>query len=137
MALTTERFIALFQTLEVPYSTKHNQLDAPGLISYENNADSQVYSGTAAAKSAIEAHIAAMAADVLTVLEGLLDAWIDLGTDTTRIENGSIGNIAGVTDSAVEERAEIQKQVLILVPFYRAHEQYTKLSQGNFIRMMR
>ncbi len=134
--MTDARTLALFQALEVPYATVHNNLDEAGLISYENNATAQVYAGTAAAKTAIETHITNMAAGMLTELESLLDDWIDIGTNDIRIENGAIGNISGITLDDRGDRVELQKQILILVPFYRAHEQYRR-GQGSFVRVHR
>jgi len=137
MALTDAQDLALYTVLEIPYATKHNTLDDPGLISYENDADALVYTGTAAAKSAVTAHLATMTAAALTQLALLLDAFIDLGFDNTKILGGSIGNIQGVTSDPDLDRETIKKQVIILVPFYREHEDFIRRNSSNMVRVRR
>jgi len=138
MALISDsQNLALFTILDIPFSTKHNTLDEAGLISYETNADDLVYQGTAAAKSAIEAHLAAMAASSLTKLASLLDDFIDLGVDSTKIVDGSIGSIQGITSDPDIDRETIKKQVIILVPFPRAVEDYIRRNSSCMIRIHR
>jgi hypothetical protein len=137
MALTDSQNLALYTILEVPYSTKHRTLDVAGLISYETNADDLVYQGTAAAKSAIETHLASMTAAALTQLASLLDEFIDLGIDSTKVINGSIGNIQGVTSDPDVDRDTIKKQVIILVPFYRSHLDFIRRNSSNMVRLHR
>jgi hypothetical protein len=137
MALTDSQELALFTILEIPYSTKHNTLDDQGLISYEDDADALVYQGTAAAKSAVEAHLALMTDAALTQLALLLDAFIDLGFDNTKILGGSIGNIQGITSDPDLDRDTIKKQVIILVPFYRKHEDFIRANSSNMVRLHR
>jgi hypothetical protein len=137
MALTDPQHLALYTILEIPFSTRHNTIDDAGLISYETNADDLVYQGTAAAKSAVEAHLAAMAASSLTQLASLLDDFIDLKTDSTKIVDGTIGNIQGITYDPDLDREAIKKQVLILVPFPRAVEDYIRRNSSCMVRIHR
>lgn len=65
---------------------------------------------------------------IFDTLGALLDAWTALGTDTTAIEGGAVGNISGINSSVQHEREEIRRQVLVYVPYYRYHEQ---MQRGN------
>lgn len=122
MALTKAREIALFQILEVPYTTSVGYIYPDGLTAQI----SDVASSSIAAKNLITTFLTLNVypdATLQAVLETLLDAWIALGTDTTSIVNGSVGNIAGVNSEPDAERGEIRKQTVIIVPYYRADEQ--------------
>ena len=122
MALTKAREIALFEALEVPYSFTGNEIIDPGLISEVTD----VASSSRATKTLILNHLTANIypdADITTKLEAYLDNWIDLGVDTSALINGAVGNIQGITDDIQNERREIQRRIIISVPFFRHHEQ--------------
>ena len=125
MALSKPQEIALFQILEVPYTTSVGRVITEGLVT-----ETRSVTGSAkATKDLILAHLTAEVypePTVETSLKALLDAWIDLGTDTTAIEQGEVGNVRGLTTTVAGEREEIRKQTLIIVPFYRYHEQYSR-----------
>jgi len=124
MALTKLQEIALYTILEVPYSTTHNRVINEGLVVETHS----VTGSPKAAKDLITAALAEIALDteLEDVLQGLLDDWNDLGTDTTAIEGGSVGNVQGLTSTIAAERQEITRQVLIIVPFYRYHEKFQR-----------
>jgi hypothetical protein len=128
MALTKAREIALFQILEIPYSLRVNYLIQPGQITAEpRDATNSAY----AARTLVLQHLTDNIypdTDIQTVLEARLDDWINLGIDTTSMEQGSVGNVAGLRMDPDADRAEIRRQVLILVPFYRAQDE---ISRGN------
>lgn len=133
MALTKAQEIALYTILEVPYATVHNRVISEGLLVEPHS----VTGSPSAAKTHITAHLADVATDAAleAVLTGLLDEWIDLGTDTTAIEGGAVGNVQGLTTTISGEREEIRRQVLIIVPFYRYHEQFQR--QGVSVMVIR
>lgn len=138
MALTKAREIALFMILEVPYTTTSYTLYGDGGKVAQT---SDVTGSARAAKTLILNHLTNEIypdAAVTTVLENLLDLWIDLGTDITTIDAGSIGNVQGINNSVKDERTEIQRQVLILVPFWRVQDQILRSSgNGAFIPVCR
>jgi hypothetical protein len=127
MALSKAREIALFQILEVPYVTRVNYLQ-PGHITAEpRDASGSAY----AARTLILQHLTDNIytdGDVEDVLEARLDDWINLGIDTTSMDQGAVGNVQGLRMDPEADRAEIRRQVLILVPFFRAHDE---ISRGN------
>lgn len=117
MALTVARDIALFQILRCPYSLSAGVLSDTGL-SVEPTTVAAV-STDVQTKTAIQAYVAALSADVLTELTTLLDRWIALGTDCTSIDGGSVESIAGLTDNPDKERQVIRDMVITIVPYYR------------------
>lgn len=114
--------IRLFQILEVPYATKAFTVVGDALLAEQHD----VTGSAIAVYTLVMAHINAMVAGAVTELETLLTAWGTLGTDVVSIDGGSIGNLQGVSDSAAAEREEIRKQALVLVPFYRYHEELSR-----------
>jgi hypothetical protein len=127
MALTTPQKIALYQILEIPW-----QPIATRLIDEDRQVGLQLTieaTSTRQAKSMLEGYLTTYVdtdADVLATLQTLLNRWITLGTDVTRIEAGSTGSIGGVTNMPTEERKEIADQVRIIVPFYRKHDDLSR-----------
>lgn len=120
MALTTAQEIALFQVLEVPYSaTKYTPIDAEGMAMQEYTIADTSYQ----AYSLITTFVASLSTDAETALVALLTCWINLGVRTTAIVDGSVGNITGINSDPSLDRQEIQRQVRVIVPFYRVHEQ--------------
>lgn len=121
MALTKAREIALFQVLEVPYATQASVVNNGEL----SVATTDVTGDTNAAKTVITTYVNALIADVdvAAVLTTLLDRWVALGTDTTTVSGGQVGEISGVTVDPAAERLEIRRQTLVLVPFWHYHEE--------------
>jgi hypothetical protein len=120
-----ERTLALFEILEVPYSTQYSQLSDDGITAID-----QLTLTNAQAQVKILAWITSMSAEVGAVLESLLDTWIDLGTDASTQRDGAIGNITGLTDDVNAEREVIRRKVFIIVPYWRVQDRLGKSSIG-------
>ncbi len=122
--MTKARLLALYTILEVPFSSTHNRIIGDGLVVETHS----VTGSPKCAKDIINAYVAEaeLDNDMTTVLNALLDAWIALGTDTTAIDAGAVGNVQGITLTIAAEREEIKKQVLIIVPAYRCHEEFER-----------
>ncbi len=123
MALTIQRQLALFQCLEVPFFDQQGILYADGALTTLHDVTGSTRSTQKLIQNHLTNYIYVDPTGLQVVLEGLLDDWIALGEDTTRIEGGSIGNITGIVNDIREERSEVQKKILVMVPYYRAHEQ--------------
>jgi hypothetical protein len=127
MALTTAQEMALFQALEVPWQPVVNELQD------RNNLTVQIFSYGSSIRSSniqIRAYLTAyIYADPAaeTVLVQYLDRWITLGTDVVRL-SGGVGPVQGVECDPEAERREIQRQIKILVPFWRHH---TEVERGS------
>jgi hypothetical protein len=120
--LTKVKEIALFEALEIPYSFTGNRLIDPGMIAEVTS----VVGSARAAKTLVLNHLTTDIypdTDIFNVLDAYLANWIALGVDTSAIVNGAVGNIQGLTDDIQNERREIQRRIIIMVPFYRHHEQ--------------
>ena len=122
MALTDPQMMALFEILEVPYTsdgtiyTLTPQGDAAYTgISYDSIALQKAYSG-------IQTWVSGMSGSGLDKLTGLLTNWDALGSDMTSIDGGSIGDIQGITYSAERNRERIAKKVRGIVPYYRSYD---------------
>jgi len=127
MALTTSQTVALFQVLEVPYSNTIGKMqDADNLRVLEM----EVTNAATGAKYQIEAHLAALDSEVETELASLIDAWIDLGTGTYEIDGG-IGDIQGLSYSDDAERDLIRRRIIVIVPYYRYHEELVNRDRGG------
>lgn len=126
MALTTQRYLALFEILETPYYGGYFTLDGMGTLS----ASTEIASATQAqAKTEIVDFVATnietdttVTTGALAVMNVLLDRWITIGTQTGRIEAGGIGSISGVTANYTEERELIKAKIKNQIPFFRHHE---------------
>lgn len=130
MALTTAQEMALFQILEVPWQPMaHELVDRNNLVVQKFSYGDSVRSSNIAIRAYISAYITADA-DAEAVLDGYLDRWITLGTDTVTLQGG-VGPVQGVTCDPEAERREIQRQVKILVPFYRHHMEVERSSSAN------
>jgi hypothetical protein len=128
--ITKERLVALFTILEVPYSIKHGELSKSGLNATAIHAADY---GDAAYDQII-AYLEDLILDeeIKTKLETLLDCWISLGVDAIAVR--SVSDVGDMDYSTEGERAEIRRQVLILVPFYRRHEELLRASnRGLFV----
>jgi len=117
MALTDTQKTSLFQILKVPL------FDSVHLLHGEGNLNQQPFeSGSSVfqAKAAIDSHLADLAANYTgyeTELKALLDTWDSLGTQTYNLDGGD-----GISYSPETERREIRDKVMVIVPFYMAHE---------------
>lgn len=121
--LSEEQTVALFEILDVPLDTSVNIVSGMGTLTASEDFSA---AGQSAAKTAIDAYIAAMSSGRGTVLIERLDRWIEIGTQTGRIEGGGTGNLSGVTIDYAEERALIAGKVRYIVPFYRWHEKLAR-----------
>jgi hypothetical protein len=132
MAITKAQEIALYQILEIPW-----QAVATHLIDGDNMVGLQLTiqaTSTRQAKQMLTDYLTAYIytdTATQTVLTTLLDRWNALGTTTVRIESGGTGAIAGVTMDPREEREEISRQVKVIVPFYRRHEELERAHGGQ------
>jgi len=121
MALTDTQKTSLFQILKVPL------FDSVHLLHGEGNLNQQPFeSGSSVfqAKAAIDSHLADLAANYTgyeTELKALLDTWDSLGTQTYTLDGGT-GGIDGISYNPESERREIRDKVMVIVPFYMAHE---------------
>lgn len=130
MALTVAREIALYYILECPYSTQVNEVYGEGLIAETRSVAGSIRAVRTLITNYLTNFVYATAA-VETELTTLLDAWIATGTDMSTLENGAIGNIQGISDSAAAERAEIASRVRCIVPFWRYYEQMLTKGAGG------
>jgi hypothetical protein len=129
MALTKAREIALFQILEVPYSPTTQQMSQDGTMSVQKVVPTAIacyYTITTFLTDHIYTDLT-----LQTVLEDLLDKWICLGTRVDSLDNGTIGALSGISYSAQKERTEIQRQTIIIVPYYKLADQYKHAADGN------
>lgn len=132
MSLTKSQTLTLYTILEVPYSTAPHQVDPSGTFATPVY-DSSITDLTRLAKTKIDAYIASdieTDADIEAVLVGLIAQYAALGTNVESV-NGSIGSLQGLEYSVAKERAEIQRQVLVIVPFFRYHEQLQSNRNSN------
>jgi hypothetical protein len=137
MALTTAQEMALFQILEVPWQPMaHELVDRNNLVFQQFSFGDSIRSSNAAIRAYVLAYITADA-NAETVLVSYLDRWISLGTDTVTLQGG-VGPVQGVNCDPEAERREIQRQVKILVPFYRHHMEVERSSAaGAFLPICR
>jgi len=130
VAYTEAQYQTLFEILEIPYTsdgsiyTLTNAGDAAYTgISWDSVALQKAYSG-------VYIWVSGMSASGQAVLSGMLTEWDALGSDMTRIDNGTIGDINGITYSAPERRERIAQRVKIRVPYYRKHEEIRRQPSG-------
>jgi hypothetical protein len=122
--LTTARKIALFEALEVPYSTSYNTLSGVATLSAQTDVSG---ASQAAAKTSIENYLAAAtAADGENELITYLDRWIAIGTKVANVQGGSVGDLQGVTMNYEDEKRVLRERIKILVPYYKHHEVLAK-----------
>lgn len=130
MALSTEQDIALFQILEVPWQPQVNQLvDKWNLVIQKWEVTDSIRQANRAIRDYLAAFITPVAA-AETKLKSYIDRWIQIGTDTVTLAGG-VGPVQGVTSDPNAERLEIQKQVKGFLPFYRAHEEASRLAEAG------
>ena len=129
MALTTAQKVALYQILEMPmFATARILTDPDNLVIENHTVEASVHQ----AIQELEAHLTDLAdnySEHETVLAALLDKWVALSTDVTTIEQGGVGNMQGLSDNPEMERVEIRRQVLVIAPFYRRHQELSRLDE--------
>jgi len=132
--LTKQEEISLFMILEVPFSATTQQMVSDGQMSVQKIVPTAI-----ACYNTIKTYLTNYIytdADVEAVLVDLLDKWICLGTRTESMEGGAVGSIQGLNYSVPKERAEIKKQVIVIVPFYRLADDY-KRENSSQVSIMR
>ena len=137
MALTVAQKISIFQILDVPYSTSYNTLDGMGSLSAQTDMSGASQS---AAYTAIVAYLATLDSSTETVLAALITEWDAIGSNSIKIENGSLGSLTGVFFNYDTKKANIEARVKSIVPFYKYHEVLERkmgTSQGVNITVMR
>jgi hypothetical protein len=128
MALSKAQEIALFQILQVPYNAQTQQLSSDGQMSVQKIVPTAI-----ACYNTIKTYLTDYIytdADITLALSTLLDEWICLGTRTESMVGGAIGSIQGLEYSVPKQRAEITRQVIIIVPYYRVQDDYVRQSAG-------
>lgn len=137
MSLSTEQDIALFQALEVPWQPMVGQLvDKWNLVVQKWEVSDSIRQANKAIRDYLAAYITPITA-AENKLKVYLDRWIQLGTDVVTL-NGGVGPVQGVACDPEKERLEIQRQVKGMVPFYRAHEEVSRLATaGAYIPICR
>jgi len=130
VAYTEAQYQTLFEILEIPYTSD-------GSIYTVTNAGDAAYAGISwdsvalqKAYSGVYIWVSGMSASGQAVLSGMLTEWDALGSDMTRIDNGTMGDITNITYSAPERRERIAQRVKIRVPFYRKHEEIRRQPSG-------
>lgn len=133
MAFTEAQYQTLFEILEIPYTTDGSiyTITQQGDATYTGNSWDSV--ALQKAYSGVTNWVTGMTASGLAVLSGLLTEWDALGSDMTRIDNGTIGDINGITYSAPDRRERIAQRVKIRVPFYRKHEEIMRKPSGSIV----
>lgn len=130
MALTTQRLLALFDALEALYSpVLGNMAYASGLSSQPH---SMLDNEARATQKMIMDHLTNYVypfSDIQTVLESHIDDWLSLGFETIEIQNGSSGNIGGLNYSSNNDRAEIKRKILGIVPYGRDFRELLRRKQ--------
>ena len=132
--LTKQQEISLFMILEVPFSATTQQMVSDGQVSVQ-----EIVPTAIACYNTIKTYLTNYIytdADVEAVLVDLLDKWICLGTRTESMTGGAVGSIQGLDYSVPKERAEIKKQVIVIVPFYRLADDY-KRENSSQVSIMR
>jgi hypothetical protein len=128
--LTRVHEIALHQILEMPLAPLVNRLvGSDGLVVEQRNVATSIRQAKQALSDYLAQYVLADA-DLEVVLKRYLDKWIALGTDVTTIDSGSLGNLSGLNDDPERERLEIRRQVLVIVPFYRHHEELLRAAKN-------
>ena len=131
MALSKPQEIALHQILEMPLAPLVNRLvGSDGLVVEQRNVATSIRQAKQALSDYLAQYICSDA-DTEAALKVYLNKWIALGTDVTTIDSGSLGNLSGLNDDPERERLEIRRQVLVIVPFYRHHEELLRASKAS------
>ena len=128
MALSDTQTVSLYGVLEMPMFDTINKLIDPDNLTVEPRIAA---STTRNAILQLEAHLADLASNysgLETELKVYLDSWDALGTQTYTLDGGT-GGIDGVAYNPEQERIEIRRKVLVIVPFYRAHEEMSRLDE--------
>lgn len=126
-SLTTDQKITLCEILHTPYSTSFYTIDGLGTLASQTTiADSTAV----AVKPALLAWLDTLDANTETRLIVYLTRWNTIGTTTTNISGGSVGEVNGVSLDYEKERELIRDRVLGMVPFF-VQRDIEKRSSGN------
>lgn len=132
MSLTGQQEIALYQILEMPISPTVNILiDGENQLVVQRTIEESTTRQAIAALKAYLADLAANHVDWENSLKSLLNRWLTIGTSTQTIEAGGTGMINGITINPESERMEIRRQVIVIVPFYRRHEELSRRANAS------
>jgi len=131
MSLTMSQKRALYEILEMPMFTTINKLIDPDNLSVEQRISAAT---NRSAINQLEEHLTDLAtnySELETSLKTYLDQWNYLGTDQTKISIGGVGSISGIDIDPNEERLNIRRAVLPIVPFYRKHQEMSLQELNN------
>jgi hypothetical protein len=139
--LTISQEISLFQILEVPWQAEPSRLMDPDNTTILTLT---VAPGARQARTSILAYLSTYILgvdDAFNLLTTYLDRWREIGTTQVRIDTGGVGTLNGVVLSFEEERCEIRRQVIGMIPYYRAHidweRKITQSASGAGIPILR
>lgn len=123
--MTETRKVALFQILEVPYSTTLYTLANMGMLTHSTSFSA---AGQSAAKTAIEATITEVEANATLATDVLvdLDRWNTIRTSRVSITDGGADGIPGVRTDPEDELKAIRERIRVTFPYYKAHEVFAK-----------
>jgi hypothetical protein len=131
VALSKLQEIALHQILEVPIAPMVSRIvGEDGLVVEQRDVSDSIRQ----AKRALDEYLARIIySDPATeaALKVYLDRWIALGTDTTVMESGTVGNVSGLSYNPTMERQTIKELVGHMVPFYRRPEEILRAQRNN------
>lgn len=120
--LPTDLRLALFQILELPMYPKQATVYPDGSVARVHDLTNQQWE----IGGLIDGHLNQFIypdSVAYTALTTLLTAWQALGTNNITLQQGAVGNISGIDTSTDAQRAEIRKQVIVLVPYYRHYDE--------------
>ena len=128
--LTSDLLLALYQVLELPMFPAQGNVYGDGMVATVHDVTGSVR----AVPTLITAHLNTYIypdVTLFTALQGLLQSWVALGTDEIALQQGSVGNVTGIETSTRGTREEIRKQVLVMVPYWRYHEEMQRRRSGT------
>jgi hypothetical protein len=138
--LTISQEMSLFQILEVPWQPEPTRfMDADNSVVVKLT----ISGGARQARESILTYLATYILpvdDAFNLFTSYLDRWREIGTTQVRIDTGGVGTLNGVVLSFEEERNEIRRQVIGIVPYYRAHSDWerkiTQSAEGAGVQIM-
>lgn len=127
-SLNIAQKIALFEILEIPYYSGFFTTDGMAALAKQTS-----LSGTAtSAYTQLNTFL-----DSLTSLNGeteliaYITRWIAIGTKTSKMDAGNVGNLTGLTFDYDHERKLIRDRVKYIVPFYPWAEVLARQTTGG------